>query len=203
MLPDAVVHSQYNQKFTSCSAHPDELLMELSAAIKLIGKGVLNHSKPQVWADLGAGKGLFSSALSTLLSSGSMIYAVDQDKKALSSIKVNSTEVSLKTIHGNFTTLQLETGPLDGILMANSLHFVSDKIGLLQNLKRQLGSAGRFIIVEYDMRTPNRWVPYPISFEELKTFAEALNLSITKIGERPSVYNSSNIYSSVLEKQKA
>lgn len=177
--------------------------MELSAAINLIEKGVQNNSKPQVWADLGAGKGLFSSALSTMLNSGSVIYAVDLDRKALSNIKLNSPDVSLKTIHGDFTNIKLDTESLDGILMANSLHFVSDKTKLLKHFQSQLKTSGRFIIVEYDMSTSNQWVPFPISFHELKTFAESINLSITKIGEHPSVYNSSNIYSSVLEKQKA
>lgn len=172
--------------------------MELSIAIKLIEKGVSRNSKPQVWADLGAGKGLFTTALSSLLSDDSSIYAVDQDAKALGGIKLNSSHVTLKKITEDFTQMKTELKELDGILMANSLHFVSDKITLLKNLQTKLTRSGRFIIIEYDMNTANRWVPFPIRFDELKLLANQLNLSATRIGEQPSVYNSSNIYSALL-----
>ena len=195
-----VVDSQYSQKIYILLCHSAELPMELSVAIKLIEKGVSQSSKPQVWADLGAGRGLFTSALSSLLSNGSMIHAVDQDAKALASIKLSSSHVALKTIGEDFIKMKTELKELDGILMANSLHFVSDKITLLKNLKTKLTPSGRFIVIEYDMSTSNRWVPFPIKFDDLKLLADQLNLSATKLGEQPSVYNSSMIYSAVLAK---
>jgi|GEM_PF-6785554 hypothetical protein len=55
--------------------------MELQNAINLIVKGINERKTSQVWADLGAGSGLFSRALSALLAPGSTIYAVDKNYK--------------------------------------------------------------------------------------------------------------------------
>ena len=52
--------------------------MQLSEAIELIQKINIPGNKPQVWADLGCGDGLFTRALATLLPEGSIIHAVDK-----------------------------------------------------------------------------------------------------------------------------
>jgi hypothetical protein len=48
---------------------------------------------------------------------------------------------------------------LDGILMANLLHFVRDQTGLLRRVAAHLCPTGRFLIVEYEQPTPIPWVP--------------------------------------------
>lgn len=60
--------------------------MELSVAIKLIEKGVSRSGAPQMWADLGAGNGLFTNALSLLLPEASTIHAVELNAEALNLI---------------------------------------------------------------------------------------------------------------------
>lgn len=55
--------------------------MQLPEAISLIQKGIVPHSSPQTWADLGAGNGLFSEALFSILQPGSTIHAVDLHKQ--------------------------------------------------------------------------------------------------------------------------
>ena len=56
------------------------------------------------------------------------------------------------------------------------------------------------IIIEYDTVRQNRWVPYPISFENLvQTFSAAGFSSIKKIGERNSVYRSEKMYAAVIK----
>ena len=169
--------------------------MDLTDAIKLIEKAIPKKHEPQLWADLGAGDGLFSSALSTLLAPQSRIYAVDSNRSVLSKIKLASGDVELTTIHENFASPGLNISGLDGMLMANSLHFVPNKFSALQSLKTKLQPNGRMIIIEYDMRTPNAWVPYPIPFTELKPLLLKVGFSvIEKIGERPSIYNASVMY---------
>ena len=61
--------------------------MELENAIQLITKGVESNGQPQVWADLGAGSGLFSRALSSILPDKSIIHAVDKNYKTAQQIK--------------------------------------------------------------------------------------------------------------------
>jgi len=173
--------------------------MELSTAITLIKKGVPTSYAGQIWADLGAGTGLFTKALSTLVPDGSTIYAIDLDAKSLESIAIPTRDVSIKKIALNFVNDALNIEPLDGILMANALHFVSDKPSFLKKVKLSLKSKAKIIIIEYDREKPNTWVPYPISYHKLEQLAHNSGASsIEKIGSTPSKYHEANIYSALL-----
>jgi ubiquinone/menaquinone biosynthesis C-methylase UbiE len=195
VLPDTLFNSEYNKYFKSYSTELAQLPMELSDAIKLIEKGVRQSAEPQSWADLGAGDGLFSAALSTLVASKSKIYAVDSNRSILSKIKLESADVELTTINENFTSPELKLSNLDGIILANSLHFVPNKLPVLQRLKTKLRPDGRMIILEYEMKVANGWVPYPITMIDLNSLLlKAGFASVKKIGEKPSVYNASMMY---------
>ena len=172
--------------------------MELSTAIALIRKGIRNESiEPQVWADLGAGSGLFSRALATLLPPASKIYAVDRDQASLNEIDWPYPDKTLIRVNADIQeTLQLPM--LDGALLANVMHFLPDQSGLLKTLQRRLVQNGTFIIIEYDTNLGNRWVPYPISFDRMKKLAESLRLDIRLLGTERSRYNSGTLYSVLL-----
>ena len=173
--------------------------MELTTAITLIKKGVQSSTLPQTWADLGAGGGLFTKALSTLLPAGSFIYAIDQDAKALNSITIASKEITLKKVRIDFVNDPIEVDPLDGLLMANALHFVSDKVAFMTRIRKILKPTARIVLIEYDRNTSNPWVPYPISYRSLQQLADEIGVaSLTKVGSVPSKYDGANIYSAVL-----
>ena len=173
--------------------------MELTTAIALIKKGVQPSTLPQTWADLGAGAGLFTKALSTLLPAGSFIYAIDQETKALNSITLPAKEITLKKVRIDFVNDPIEVDPLDGLLMANALHFVSDKIAFMTRIRKILKPSARIVLVEYDRNTSNPWVPYPISFQSLHQLADEIGfISLTKVGSAPSKFDGANIYSAVL-----
>ena len=85
-----------------------------------------------VWADLGAGTGTFTRALVKRLATDSTVYAVDADAKAIRALRqLSATSGSrIVPIHADFTQ-SLELPSLDGILLANSLHFVRDQLDVL------------------------------------------------------------------------
>ena len=136
-----------------------------------------------IWGDLGAGEGAFTLALADLLPAGSTIHAVDKDRGALAENErayarfARGREVpALRTHPADFTT-DLELPPLDGIVMANSLHFVKDKAPVLARVRGLLKPGARLLLVEYDTDDGNRWVPYPLSFETWRRVAVANGFS--------------------------
>ncbi len=169
--------------------------MTLQQAITLIQNKNINDHTKSVWADLGCGSGIFTCALANLLCKESIVYAID---KKISAFKINSplNGVYVNPIELDFEKAVLPFKCIDGILMANSLHFVKDKITFLEKLKGYLHENGFFLIVEYDTEIANHWIPYPISFLSLKKmFEDAGYSSVIKITERPSVFNRGNLYS--------
>ncbi|MFZ6009606.1 MAG: class I SAM-dependent methyltransferase [Bacteroidota bacterium] len=162
--------------------------MEHIAAVNMIREGVAG---PQ-WADLGAGTGTFTRALAALMpkSNDTLIYAIDKDGTALQKIETRFNDVRIKKLSLDFITQDLPLTELDGILMANALHYAEDKIPLLTKLKNMLKPHGRLILIEYDTAKPNAWVPYPINFESAKeVLLNAGFQSVIKLAELPSVYH--------------
>ena len=164
--------------------------MQISDAIRLIQSAAIKE-KPASWVDLGCGNGVFTKALASLLPAGSHIHAVDKTRQHIQ-------PVPEKTIHfhlADFSKDPLPFSSVDGILMANALHYVKDKLPLLEQLKKKLLPDATFIIVEYDITQANHWVPYPINYIRMQQlFLDAGFSSCKKLGERPSVYQRGNLY---------
>ncbi|HAV77751.1 MAG TPA: class I SAM-dependent methyltransferase [Anaerolineae bacterium] len=127
------------------------------------------------YADLGAGRGAFTLALRELVGSAAVIYAVDKDKSSLREL-VNSHLARFHTTD-NLIPLQkdfsrpLDIPPFDGIVMANSLHFFTDKQKILQKVRGFLKPNGALLLVEYNVDSGNLWVPYPLTFETYRSLA--------------------------------
>ena len=169
--------------------------MEIHDAIELIRDAVGESSG--VWADLGAGGGTFTRALAASLAAGSTIYAVDDDTTAVHALErlpstPNIRVVAVKSDFARPFELPLPGlghAALDGILFANSLHFVRDAQGVLTRLADRLRPGGRVVVIEYDRREASRWVPYPLSAARWPTLAGASGLLGAKItATRPSAY---------------
>ena len=77
----------------------------------------------------------------------------------------------------------------DGMLFANALHFVRDPAPVLARLAAWLRPGGRAVVVEYDRRRANPWVPYPIWAERLSELVASAGLSAPVIrARRPSAF---------------
>ena len=81
-------------------------------------------------------------------------------------------------------TRPLNLPQLDGIVMANSLHFVRKKDDVLQRVAGYLRPNGRLLIVEYNADRGNMWVPYPFSYETWEVLARKNGLVETRLLER-------------------
>ncbi len=154
----------------------------IEKARKLIQPGIPGPGG--AWADLGCGDGIFTSVLHTLIQPGDDIYAIDKDRRALQALARNFAEsypeASLHPIHADFTH-PVTLPPLDGLVMANSLHFVKDKRPILAQIIRLLKPGGRLIVVEYNARRGNFAVPYPLDEAGFLALARQVGLREARI----------------------
>jgi SAM-dependent methyltransferase len=175
-------------------------------AVALIAKAV--SGRAGCWADLGAGAGTFTRALTELLGAGSRIYAVDRDAGAIARIARRSTAAGeplvipvIADFTGTFELPGLDASELDGLLFANSLHFVRDSGQVLGKLVELLRPNGRVVVVEYDGRGPDRWVPYPISAQRFAELCASAGLSAPRtIATRPSAFGGT-IYAAAADRE--
>lgn len=154
--------------------------------VNLIRGGVA----PSVWADFGSGGGAFTLALADLLGSEGEIYSVDRDSRALdeqrAAMRAQFPDRTVHYLTADFTRA-LDLPPLDGIVMANSLHFVRQKEPVLKLVHNYLKPGARLILVEYNTDSGNTWVPYPLAFETWQTLAGQNGFRDTRlIGAHPS-----------------
>jgi SAM-dependent methyltransferase len=173
-------------------ARPTAELVDARDAVELI-RGAIPHG-PATWADLGAGDGTFTRALGELLGPGSRIYAVDRDSRAIANnVRSAPNAVTVLPVIADFTRSfdlpGLANATLDGILLANALHFVRDADAVLTRLSAMVRPEGRVVIVEYDRRAPSPWVPHPIPPARLATLAATAGLGTpTVTATRPSAF---------------
>jgi len=171
--------------------------MKISEATALIRSPIIEWSRPQSWCDLGCGGGTFTTALAQLLASGSTIHAVDLDQAALETIPDHDHGVAIRKVLGDLRSPSLRLPSVDGILMANSLHFIEDQQPFLRKL---LSLTDRFLIVEYERSRPTPWGPYPVGFERLRElFSEAGVQHVEKLATRESRFGGI-IYSAFAER---
>jgi ubiquinone/menaquinone biosynthesis C-methylase UbiE len=116
------------------------------------------HLQTKVSGRISDGAGLFTYALANLLTTGSTIYAWDKGNTPLSPLP-NPHQVNIKPGRLDFIAEELPVSGLDGILMANSLHYVQDKPAFLEKVSKHLQENGAFLIVEYETIRANSWVP--------------------------------------------
>jgi ubiquinone/menaquinone biosynthesis C-methylase UbiE len=152
-----------------------------------------NLASGGVWADLGAGSGAFTLALRELIGPEAEIYAVDKDRSRLAELEREyrtrfSDSTHLHILPADF--LQALSLPLlDGIVMANSLHFFRDKETILRHIYSFLKPGGALLLVEYNVDTGNLWVPYPFSFETWLKLAPRAGFGVPRLlATRPSSF---------------
>lgn len=153
-----------------------------------------------VWADLGSGTGAFALALADLLGPGATIYSVDRDGGALREqereLRARFPGVALHARVADFTR-PLDLPPLDGVVMANSLHYARDKAPVLALVRGYLKPGGRLLVVEYNADRGNPWVPYPMSYPAWERTATAAGFGETRLLARVPSRFLGEMYSAV------
>ncbi len=170
--------------------HPDHL--------RFLRDGVSGSS----WAELGSGRGAFTLALADLLGPEGRIYSVDRDPSALrvqqGLMRAQFPETAVTYIQADFSK-PLDLPRLDGVLMANSLHFTprEQQANVILQVRGYLKPDGRLALVEYDAARGNTWVPYPLTFKMWQALASECGFVETRLLHRRSARMLSGMYSAV------
>ena len=175
--------------------------MERSEMVALIRAGV--PARGGVWADLGAGTGNFTWALRELLGPSGTIYAIDRDGKAIRRqrelLDYAPAGATIIPMQADFTR-RLDLPPLDGVLIANALHFVRDQAAALALIAGSLRPGGRLLLVEYELTAPVPWVPFPLSPARFAELAASAGLAQpVQVGRRVSPSSGVAMYAAVAE----
>ncbi len=166
------------------------------------------------WADLGAGSGAFTLALRELIGPDSTIYAVDKDRGALNQLESahrvrfassrpsSELRMNLVLLNEDFARLS-GVPPLDGVVMANSLHFFKDKEKILRHVHGLLKPSGMLLLVEYNVDSGNMWVPHPLTFETFRTLAPRAGFAEPRLLAKVPSRFLKEFYSAVAVKSKS
>jgi len=172
--------------------------MEHKDHVYLLHDGVPGHGG--AWADLGSGWGAFTLALADLLGPGAEIYSVDKDRGSLReqerALASRFPQTGVHYMTADFTR-PIDLPPLDGIVIANALHYVRHKEPVLQLLRSYLKPGARLVLVEYNSDHGNPWVPHPLSFPNWEALATRSGFTATRLLARVPSRFLNEIYSAL------
>jgi ubiquinone/menaquinone biosynthesis C-methylase UbiE len=163
-------------------------LMDHTDHVNLLRKGI--ETPGGTWADFGAGTGAFTLALAGLIGPDGEIHAVDTNAGSLRTLdREMRARFPASKLHCHVAdfTRPLALPLLDGIVMANSLHFQKHQDDVVRLLRSYLGPAGRLLVVEYNIAHGNSAVPHPVPFSRWQELAHQAGFQgTTLLATRPS-----------------
>ncbi|CAN5431195.1 hypothetical protein BH10CHL1_BH10CHL1_17310 [soil metagenome] len=152
--------------------------------VNLLRGGIPSPLPGGIWADLGSGGGAFTLALAELLGPTAEIYSVDKDAGALReqerAIRIQFPQTTVHYQNADFTR-PLKLPMLDGIVMANSLHFQRNQMDVVQTVHNYLRPGGRLLVVEYNIDKGNFAVPYPVPYTTWEKLARGAGFAHTHL----------------------
>jgi ubiquinone/menaquinone biosynthesis C-methylase UbiE len=172
--------------------------------VKLLRRGVPFGGG--AWADFGSGEGAFTLALRDLIGPGSEIWSIDKDRGRLDRQRqAFRTRFPASNVHFVQADLSrpMELPSLDGVVMANSLHFFRDKENVLRQVCEYLKEDGRLVLVEYNVDSGNPWVPHPLSFDNFRVLASQSGFSEPQLLATVPSHFLNEIYSALALKLKS
>lgn len=117
------------------SGSADDPTVRLRDAIEMLAESGVDTLGPTAWADLGCGTGTFNPRACRPTLTGQHHPRDDRDGLVLRRMPPARKGVSITTHRGDFTNHTWPFANLDGILRANSLHYVDQSDGIHPRLR--------------------------------------------------------------------
>jgi len=174
--------------------------MDHADHVRLLERGIVPRGG--TWGDFGSGRGAFTMAIAEFIGPQGTIYSVDKSQAALQDQaramqrRFPDQQPKIHYLHGDYRR-PLSLPALDGVVMANSIHFHDDKIAILKSIHGYLRPHGGLILVEYNTDRGNTWVPFPISYEAWRLLADQSGFERTNLLARVPSSFLGEIYSAV------
>jgi ubiquinone/menaquinone biosynthesis C-methylase UbiE len=158
---------------------------------------LLPHCIPSpggLWADIGCGDGVFATIIQEIIGPTGRVIGVDKQATSLQRLKGRFRRdhpgVEVETVLADFRR-PLALPELDGFVVANALHFIGPDVRaeVFGGLAALLRPGGRAVVVEYNTRTPNAAVPFPLDSIGFVALATKVGLDAPRIAARvPSTF---------------
>ena len=126
---------------------------------------------------------------------------MDRDADVLRRLPVEEHGVAIRPWPGDVTQMPWPFGTVDGLLLANVLHYIRNQPAFLRGCHEQLADDGQLLVVEYDTGHANPWVPYPVPRAVLTDLCIAAGFArVIALATRPSIYHRAPLYSMLASK---
>jgi len=105
--------------------------------------------------DFGAGSGHYARAAAAAVGHSGKVYAIDVQENILKHLKLNthiSHQGTIDTVWGDIEKpggTHLRDASLDAVILANTFFQITDRPGLLREIRRVLKSGGKLMIVDW------------------------------------------------------
>ena len=104
-------------------------------------QGGISAGSGEIWADFGSGTGAFTLALADLIGPAAVIYSIDKDRGALAQqerlMRDRFPQTTVHYLAADFTQ-PIQLPPLNGLVIANALHFHRNPDRLVAQLRAYL-----------------------------------------------------------------
>lgn len=108
-----------------------------------------------VVADVGAGTGYFERDLSAAVGPRGVVLAVEIEPNLVTHLRARAERegtANVTPVLGSLNDPRLPAGRIDRVLLVDTYHHISDRIGYFRRLRSALAPGGRVVIVDWEKR---------------------------------------------------
>ncbi len=128
-------------------------------------------------ADLGAGDGYFTFTLADAVGAGGRVYAVDVDADVTEGLDASVASRgydNVEVVLAEYDDPRLPDGEIDLVFLCNVYHHIDDRATYFSDLRRDLASGARVVIIDIGGAAPLRWLSPPGHSTDLDTLVDEM-----------------------------